>query len=248
MTNKELDILACKEFVCPELGLIDKKGKELQLKDETIKRAKDMATEYFKKTYHMPPYSSARHLLPSFIYIASVLEGERRFQKEIIEVFGTTNVTITKWNRHIIDTMGITIICDDMVSVRERKRERIEELKKKYGKIIYPDLDLIEKGGNILGLNYLVIKRAKDLAVRYFKNAYYRSNYPIRTKTVMPSLFYLAGIIEGERKRQMDISITFKVSESSISNCHRDIMDVLGMKIIYGENRKVLKVIEKRNL
>ncbi|MBZ5529590.1 MAG: hypothetical protein LAN71_17045 [Acidobacteriia bacterium] len=52
--NCNLEEIDCKTFACPSLNLIDEKGKELRLKDVTIKKAKDMAIEYLKKTYHVP--------------------------------------------------------------------------------------------------------------------------------------------------------------------------------------------------
>ena len=36
------------------MNLIDKKGKELKLKEDTIKKAKDFAMQYFEKTYKSP--------------------------------------------------------------------------------------------------------------------------------------------------------------------------------------------------
>ena len=243
MGRKELDIQGCRIFVCPKLDLIDEKGKELLLKDETIKRAKDLAIKYFKDTYHRPHYVSARHLLPSFLYIASVLEGERRFQKEIIEVFGTTNVTITKWYRDIVDTMGLNIIHGEVSSDRERTIERPKVLAN-YGIPIHPDFDLIDEGGKLLESDSFVIKTAKDIAVRYFNNAWHRTRYFHTTKTIVPALLYLASIIENDRRRQMDIAMKFNVSESNISIWFKDITNTLGMKIIYGKDRKVLKVIE----
>ena len=108
--RKDLDKKGCKAFVCPNLSLIDKKGKELQLKDATIKKAKDIAVEYFKKTYHRPHYSSVKYLLPAFIYIASILENERRTQWDVANIFGMTITTIRKWYRDISDVLDIKII------------------------------------------------------------------------------------------------------------------------------------------
>ena len=113
MTNKELEVMACKTFVCPNLGLIVQKGKELQLRDETINKARDIAVEYFKKTYHMPIYSSVKNLLPSFLYLASILgsdrndRSDRRTQEEVKYVFDITIPTMRRWNRHIIDTLEL---------------------------------------------------------------------------------------------------------------------------------------------
>ena len=246
MDRKELDIQGCRTFVCPNISLIDEKGKELLLKDETIKRAKELAIEYFKKTYRMPHYSSARHLLPAFIYIASVLEGDRRFQKEVAEVFGTTNVTITKWYRDIVETMGLNLIRDDVTSDMERVREGAKILKK-YDIITHPDFGLIDEGGKFLGSDSSVIKKAKDIAVRYFNNTWRRTRYPPTTKTIVPSLLYLASILENDRRTQMDIAMKLNVSESNVSIWYKDITDTLGMKIIYGEDRKVLRVIEEHD-
>ena len=44
----------------------------------------------------------------------------------------------------------------------------------------------------------------------------------------------------------MDIAIKFNVAESHVSVWYKNITDVLGMKIIYGYNRKVLKVLEEK--
>lgn len=117
MKVKDIEILACKTFVCPNLSLIDEKGKILLLNDDTIKNAKNLAIEYFKKTYHRPPYSSAKFLLPAFIYITSVIESkkcpeERRTQREICTVFEIKEPTIRKWTHHIIDELKIDIIKD----------------------------------------------------------------------------------------------------------------------------------------
>lgn len=81
-TLRELEIQGCRTYVCPNISLIDEKGKELSLKDGTIKRAKELAIKYFKDTYNKPHYSHARYLLPSFICIASIMEGDYILQKK----------------------------------------------------------------------------------------------------------------------------------------------------------------------
>ena len=245
-TIRELEIQGCRTYVCPNMSLIDEKGKELSLKDGTIKRAKELAMKYFKDTYRKPHYSSARHLLPSFICVAAIMEGDNRFQKEIAEVFGTTNVTITKWNRNIVKTMGLDIECNNVV--RDRKRViRRTRTTKKYDIHIHPDLDLIDEGGKILGSDSLVIKKAKELATKYFNNVLLKSrNYP-STKTIVPSLLYLASIIGNDRRSQMEIANKFNIAESHISIWYKDITNVLGMKIIYGYNKKVLKILEEQD-
>lgn len=103
--TKDLEIRACKEFICPNLYLIEQKGKELYLSDETIKRAKDLTIEYLKKTYHTPRYSHIKYLLPSFLYIASIIDGDRRFQDQVAEAFGISTKTMRKWNEDIMGTI-----------------------------------------------------------------------------------------------------------------------------------------------
>jgi len=108
--NKDLDKQACRTFVCPNLSLLDEKGKVLKLKETTIKKAKDMAIEYFKKTYREPRYSSAKHLLPAFTYIASIIEDDRKTQWEIENAYGINSVTIRKWYRDISDVLDLKIL------------------------------------------------------------------------------------------------------------------------------------------
>ena len=253
-TIKDLEIQGCRKFVCPNISLIEEKGKELSLKDGTIKRAKELAMKYFKDTYRKPRYSCARYLLPSFICVASIIEGDKKFQKEIAEVFGTTNVTITKWNRVIVETMGLGIEYNHVIRDRKGVTKGVikgfrKEVRRRKRTVIYtrPDLDLIDEGGKILGSDSLVIKKAKELATKYFNNVLLKSrNYP-STKIILPSLLYLASIIGNDRRSQMEIANKFNIAESHISIWYKDITNVLGMKIIYGYNKKVLKILEEQD-
>ena len=108
--RKDLDRQACRTFVCPNLALMDKRGRELELKEVTIKRAKDMAVEYFRKTYQTPHYSSAKSLLPAFIYMASIIEDDRRTQWDVEKVYKVSSATIRKWYKDISDVLDIKII------------------------------------------------------------------------------------------------------------------------------------------
>ena len=106
---KDLETRAYEVFVYPTLGLIDTKCKELGLRDETTKRAKELAIEYIRKTYHNPDYSHIKFLLPAFVQIASVLNNDRRKQRDIASVFGVTVTSIRKWYMHIVDILNIDI-------------------------------------------------------------------------------------------------------------------------------------------
>lgn len=110
MRPEDLETKAYDVFVYPNLSIIDKKGKELKLKDETIKRAKDLAIEYINKTYHQPRYSHIKFLLPAFVYIAAILDDDRRTQYEIAKTFGVTESSVRKWYMQIKETMNIEII------------------------------------------------------------------------------------------------------------------------------------------
>lgn len=107
---KDLEIRGCKEFICPNLGLIEQKGKDLYLNDETVKRARGLAIEYLKKTYHAPRYSHIKYLLPSFLYIASIIDDDRRHQDKVADAFGISTKTVRKWNEDIIYTLDLYII------------------------------------------------------------------------------------------------------------------------------------------
>lgn len=108
--RKDLDKQACRTFVCPNLSLMDEKGKELGLRDVTIKKAKDMAIEYFRKAYQMPHYSSVKHLLPAFMYIASIMEKDRRTQWDMEIAYNVNSATIRKWYKDISSVLDIKII------------------------------------------------------------------------------------------------------------------------------------------
>ena len=108
--NKDLEIRACKEFVCPNISTIDMKCKELNLNFNVIKKAKEMAIGYLKKTYHTPRYSHIKYLLPSFVYLGSIIGGDKRSQNEIAIIFGITITTMRKWNDDIINILELDII------------------------------------------------------------------------------------------------------------------------------------------
>jgi len=89
---------------------------DLKLNEITIKKAENLAIRYFKKAYHAPKYTSAKFLLPAFIYIASIfesqkkgLEHERRTQREVAAVFGITELVIRKWYSEITNELNIKV-------------------------------------------------------------------------------------------------------------------------------------------
>lgn len=234
MTAIELEKLGCRTFVCPNLRLIDEKGKELNLSEETIKKAKNIAIEYFKKTYHRPPYSSAKHLLPSFIYVASTIDGSKVSQIDIANVFGSSCCTIRKWYNDIMNTVDIKM------PMKERKCKNSACPNPEIIKYIANEID---KKGKTLQLNEITIEKAKSLSVRYLESV---SNYhrcPI-AKQLVPAFIYTASVIENDKRTQMDIYMVSGVAESIISKWHNDILRVLGMNIISSNNR-VIAVLER---
>lgn len=120
--GKELEKIACKTFVCTHMNELDIKGKELGLNNDIISLAKDLATEYFKKTYHKPEYAGVNRIIPAFFQIASKLEidenGKRIYVQsqpgyregigtELSILFNVSASTIMKWNRHITSVLNI---------------------------------------------------------------------------------------------------------------------------------------------
>lgn len=193
---KKLEILACRTFVCPNINLIDEKGEELGLKEETIKRSREMAIEYFKKTYHQPHYSSARNVLPSIVYMAAIIEDDRRIQSDIARIFDVTSPTINKWCKDVMSVLNI------------KKLEKKKSIKKLRMDIIDADKELlkIESVGKALSLNEKTIDRAKNLASRFFKVADIGNDY-LHIRYLRSAFIYAAGIIENDRRTQMEISI-----------------------------------------
>lgn len=116
LKRKDLEAQGCKVFVCPNLKLIDARSKYLNLQDTTLQKAKDIAREYFKKTYHHPKYRSVIPVLAACLHMASVIENrppdysERRTQTSIINSFGLSSTSaIRKWFYEIRDELCIDV-------------------------------------------------------------------------------------------------------------------------------------------
>jgi transcription initiation factor TFIIIB Brf1 subunit/transcription initiation factor TFIIB len=109
MIPKEFETKAYEKFVLPSIGSMSKSCNKLSLKNETIEQAKDLALKYIEKTYHQPDYSHIKFLLPAFAYIATILNDDRRTQREIAEAFGTTESSLRKWYTHIVRLMEIKV-------------------------------------------------------------------------------------------------------------------------------------------
>jgi transcription initiation factor TFIIIB Brf1 subunit/transcription initiation factor TFIIB len=109
MIPKDFETRAYEKFVLPSIDSIGKNCKKLNLKNETIENAKDLTFKYIEKTYHHPDYSHIKFLLPAFAYIATILNDDRRTQREIAEAFGTTESSLRKWYAHIVSLMEIKI-------------------------------------------------------------------------------------------------------------------------------------------
>jgi transcription initiation factor TFIIIB Brf1 subunit/transcription initiation factor TFIIB len=110
MIPKDLETRAYEKFVLPSIDSMGKNCKKLNLKNETVEQAKDLALKYIGKTYHQPDYSHIKFLLPAFAYIATILNDDRKTQREIAEAFGTTESSLRKWYAHIVNLMEIKIM------------------------------------------------------------------------------------------------------------------------------------------
>lgn len=228
---KELEMQGCRTFVCPNLSIMEERCKDLNIRGDTIERSKNMAIEYFKKTYHKPHYSSARHVIPSIVYIVCVLEGEKRTKEEIAKAFGTSSITIRKWQKDVMRIMDIKELGTN------RKFEKKEvDLSSQFAEI--------DKEGNMLLLEDDTIEMAKHLMSKYFKIESFDHHYP-RIKSFRMGLMYTASIIKNDRRRQTDICQVLGASESIISNWHNKILRVLGLKII-SNNGHTVTVLEEQ--
>lgn len=226
MDNGELEAIGCKTFACSSLNLIDEKGKELGLRDSTIKRAKDMASEYLKKTYHRPRYSSVIYLLPSFVHIASILEEDPILKSKIMNVFGSSGPTITKWDKDIIDTLNIQI-----TESSSRSKPIVTGISAEF--VYYnPNFEILDKKGKMIGLRDDTIAKAKELGLRYFEKTYKIYPYNNGVDHVFPALLYIATIIKNDKRISQEIiAKIFHTRGHSIDGLISDIIKVLGMKM-----------------
>lgn len=222
MDKRELEAIGCKTFACPNLSLIDEKGKELGLRDATIKKAKDMAIEYLKKTYHRPHYSSVAYLLPSFLYIASRLDGNMIQKKRIADVFGTSGATINKWNKDIVDMLDIKMTDTGRGLVSDIPVPEVPV------EFICPDLEIIDTIGKSLVLKDGTIKKAKELAVKYFRIT--NCNHP--RNEIFPEFLYIASLIEKDRRlSQLTLAIRYNTNTTTLGHLYGNIRDVLRLKV-----------------
>ena len=97
MSNKDLEIAGCRAFICPNMDLLEKWAKRLELSNLVIDQAKAISNEYIKRTYHSPKYRSVKPMIAACIYIASIICNERRTQGEIHDVSNVSPRSICKW-------------------------------------------------------------------------------------------------------------------------------------------------------
>jgi hypothetical protein len=215
---KELEMEGCRTFVCPNLSTMEEICKEANVGANVIERSKSMAFEYFKRTYHRPRYSSARHVIPAIVYIASILEGEKRSKVKIAKTFGVSYITVRKWQPDVMEVLDIKKLERD-VPLEQIKLEADSQFCE------------IDKEGKVLLLRHDTIETAKYLMSKYFKIESFDRHYP-RIKRLRAAFIYTASIIENDRRTQMEIGQMSGESEANISNWHSNIVRVLGIKII----------------
>lgn len=227
---KNLEMKGCRTFICPNLSLMEKKCKELNIREGIIERSKSIAFEYFKKTYHKPHYSSARHVMPAIVYVAYMLEGDKLSKVKMAKMFSTSTVTIRKWQMDIMEVLDINI---------PEKEEKSKE-----PKFCDSQFCEIDKEGKVLLLKDSTIEMAKHLMSKYFKIESFDRHYS-RIRGLRSGFIYTASIIENDRRRQIEISQVLGVPEAVVSNWHRDIMRVLGLRII-GHQMHTISVLEEQ--
>ena len=133
------------------LNIIEEKSKELNLSQKTITKAKYLATEYFKKTVKKSTRPEA--LMPSFLYIAAIITGERRTQAEVGTVFKTSSLTIRKWNAYLDKEFGDEISNEIVRSFDENAVTKDEDIKSReneisdsnHGRFVFPIIETADK-------------------------------------------------------------------------------------------------------
>ena len=109
MTNKELEIKACKLFRQPQKAKIREFCEDLELSDELILAAEEFYTDFINRTYNMAHYYaiSQKAIVASCIYIISYLKEEYRSQEKIAETIKVSVPTIRKHYQDIVKVMDI---------------------------------------------------------------------------------------------------------------------------------------------
>jgi transcription initiation factor TFIIIB Brf1 subunit/transcription initiation factor TFIIB len=236
----ELERMGCRKFVCPNISLIDEKGKELGLRDVTIRKAKEIAVEYFRKTYHHPHYSSVKHVLPSMVYIASKLERDKIIQRDIAKGFDVSHCTINKWYKDVMKVLDIeTLKKGKMLDIPVPEYDVEADIKIKFDS----ELGEIDKAGKVLSLKKSTIQKAKDLASQYFKTADFE-HYRLNVRQLRYGFIYTASVIENDRRTQLEISGISGTSECAIGKWYHDVLRVLRLKII-SHNMRTICVLEE---
>jgi transcription initiation factor TFIIIB Brf1 subunit/transcription initiation factor TFIIB len=219
MSNlKKLEIQGCRKFVCSNLSIMEEKCKAANIRYDIIERSKNMASEYFRKTYRRPHYSSARHVIPAIVYIASILEGDKKSKVYISKIFGVSYITVGKWQPDVMKVLDI------------EKLER-EVAPKKESLDIDSQFCEIDKEGKALSLQDTTIETAKYLMSKYFKIENFGRHYS-HIRRLRLAFIYIASIVENDRRTQMEMCQMSGMSECTISYWYRDIVRVLGLKII----------------
>ena len=102
---------------------IDREGKALSLKMKTIARAKSLAARYFAVADNYNGDSNVKKMSAAFVYMASVIENDRRRQIDISSVSGVNISAISSWYNDIIRNFGMKIIAngDHVICTIEEK-------------------------------------------------------------------------------------------------------------------------------
>lgn len=230
----ELERMGCKTFVCPNISLIEETCKNEGIRDDIIERAREIAIEYFKKTYHNPRYTSAIYVLPATVYISCRLKGDKRSQTDIGRMFGVSHTVIKKWYRDIMKELNIKTFKADRklgVPVYEYSKFDVES-----------ELIEIEKIGKLFPIKNRTIIRAKKIALEYFEKERF-IRYIRSLDNLRPALIYVASIIEDDKITQLVISQKLNIPESNIASWHQRIVKTLGIKII-AHNSHTICILE----
>lgn len=119
MANKELEILACRTIVCPNFNFFNQICEYNNIPEDLRDKAKEMAYEFLKRTYHIQHYGAIKSLFPAFLFMAmsmhtDPIDGKRKVESRIprnVERhyldFGYTEHTVRKWVRKICHELGI---------------------------------------------------------------------------------------------------------------------------------------------
>jgi len=105
--NPELEKKACHYFACPNVNYIDNFVMDKNPSPDFIDKANELTMKLYRKTYHMPPFTSYKNATAACLYVASIITREKIDQHTIAEYFDISIVTLRKYYKIVVKELEL---------------------------------------------------------------------------------------------------------------------------------------------